>query len=179
MADYIPVRTLEDLRESYVMDSVLEYFETGALLEWLEERYYEEEAAKIKAIDRNDPDKTQKICDALGVIYRNEEERKAAKRLNLKKRILRIMGAGETELDNADRCALDQEDLSELIDRGVSEIYLCGDYEFSIPLSKGNRKYIGIFGTTNIKTRAKSQKELDEKGIVLQNVKLPWDGECQ
>jgi len=51
MADETPVRTIEELREHFDLASVLGYYDNGRLVEWLTDRYYEDEASKINALD--------------------------------------------------------------------------------------------------------------------------------
>lgn len=44
------VRTLSDLRENFVIEEVLDYFDSGLLLRWLEVREYETEAEKLREL---------------------------------------------------------------------------------------------------------------------------------
>ena len=45
------VYTMEELREYFHLEKIYEYFCNGKLTEWLENRYYEEEAKQIRELD--------------------------------------------------------------------------------------------------------------------------------
>ena len=90
MADGVKVRgNLEELREHFDMESALRYFLSGKLTEWLDDRYYEEEADALDQIDRDAPDLNRRICEALGVEFTGEEEAdvESIARLNEKRAI--------------------------------------------------------------------------------------------
>ena len=86
MKDDIEVRTLEELREHFDLESAVEYFKEGKLLEWLEDRYYDDEAEAIEAISADDENLSTKICAALGVECDDDVE--FIKRVREKKSIL-------------------------------------------------------------------------------------------
>ena len=48
MSDGAEVRTLDDLKAHFDVDSVIKEFFNGRLLVWLEDRYYDEEADKVR-----------------------------------------------------------------------------------------------------------------------------------
>lgn len=73
MADGAQVRTIEELREHFDLISVLEYYSNGRLIEWLESRYYDEEADKIKVLDHSSADFKKNLCQILGVPYSENE----------------------------------------------------------------------------------------------------------
>lgn len=176
MKDGVKVRSnLEELRENFDLEKAVGYFLSGKLTEWLEDRYYEDEAEKLEAIDKDAPDLRARLCEALGVECTEESELdvEQLERLNEKKAVLRQKTSDESIISNADKTALTQEDLADLLDIDEPIIYLCGD-SFNVPARVKNKKYVGVLGTPTISIKANSQKELDEKGIVFENVKLPW-----
>ena len=178
MKNGIKVRSnLDELRDNFDLDRVVEYFVSGKLVEWLEDRYYENEAEKIRSINKEDSNLRQKLCIALGVEYEceddNEVDIKTLERLNEKKAILRQKTDNVNVIENAAITALNQEDLSDLIDLDESIIYLCGD-SFHVPFRVTNKRYIGILGTPRIYITAKSVLELYAKNIHFENVILPW-----
>ena len=176
MKDGVKVRSnLEELRENFDLEKAVGYFLSGKLTEWLDDRYYEEEAEKLEAIDKDAPDLRARLCEALGVECEDEAELDVEQlaRLNEKKAVLRQKTSDESIISNADKTALTQEDLADLLDMDESVIYLCGD-SFNVPARVKNKKYVGVLGTPTISIKANSRKELDEKGIVFENVKLPW-----
>ncbi len=176
MADGAKVRgSLEELREHFDLEKAVGYFLSGKLVEWLDDRYYEKEAEALEAIDKDAPDLNKRLCEALGVDYEAEEDLDVAalERLNEKKSVLRQKTGEEEIIKNADKTALTQEDLADLLDMGEDVIYLCGE-EFTVPARVKNKKYIGILGTPKVTINAKSEDELEAKGIVFENVVLPW-----
>ncbi len=176
MADGAKVRgSIEELREHFDLEKAVGYFLSGKLTEWLEDRYYEDEAEALDAIDKDAPDLRARLCEALGVECEDDEDLDVGvlERLNEKKAVLRQKTSDEAILANADKTALTQEDLADLLDMDEPVIYLCGD-SFNIPARVKNKKYVGILGTPIISIKANSQEDLDEKGIVFDNVKLPW-----
>lgn len=171
LKDGVEVRTLEELRENFDLEKVVEYFNSGELLEWLEDRFYDDEAEAIENIDANDRNLTAKICAALDVEC--DDDLKFMQRLREKKAILAEMTDDENIIDNAASTALNQEDLATLINMDYKTIYLCGE-NFNVPIRVSGMKYIGVLSTPKIKIRAKSQEDLDAKEISFENVQLPW-----
>lgn len=177
MADGFMVRrSLEELREHFDLEKAVSYFLSGKLLEWLEDRYYDEEAEKIRSLDKETPNLNKMLCDALGVEIEmgTEMDIEQLERLNEKKAILREQTSDESIIANAVRTALTQEDLADLLDMDEPVIYLCGE-KFNIPLRVRGKKYIGILGSPAISIQASGQEDLDRKDIVFENVRLPWD----
>ena len=166
---------IEELREHFDLETITAYFLSGKLLEWLDDRYYEDEAEALENLDKDAPDFHKQLCTILGVEYTSENEIdvEALERLNEKKAILRQKTDDEEIIKNAGITALTQEDLANLLDMDEPVIYLCGE-SFNVPIRKNGRKYIGILGTPAVNIKAKSQNEIDTKEIVFENVKLPW-----
>lgn len=176
MKDGAKVRnSLDELREHFDLEKAVGYFLSGKLTEWLEDRYYEDEAEALDAIDKDAPDLRARLCEALGIECADDEDLDvgALERLNEKKAILRQKTSDESIIANADKTALTQEDLADLLDMDAPVIYLCGD-SFNIPARVKNKKYVGVLGTPTISIKANSQEDLDAKGIMFENVQLPW-----
>ena len=181
MANGVKVRSnLEELKENFDLEKTVGHFLSGKLVEWLEDRYYEDEAEAINAIDKDAPDLRQRICEALGVEYADDTELdvEALERLNEKKAILRQKTSDGAIIANAAQTALSQEDLADLLDIDEPVMYLCGE-SFNVPIRVGGKKYIGILGTPKISIKANSQADLDAKGIMFENVILPWGNAAQ
>lgn len=174
LKDRSDVRTLEALQEHFDFEKVTAYFLDGKLLEWLEDRYYDEEAEKIRALDKDAKDFHQQLCNALGVPYEGEDEIdiEALERLNEKREKLQQLTADKDIIAHAAQTAFSQEDLAELLDEGEHTIYLCGK-KFSIPSRVTNRKYIGILGKPEIKITAETPEEFTKKEIFFENILLP------
>ena len=171
LKDGAEVSTLEELRENFDLEAVVEYFNSGDLLKWLEDRFYDDEADAISEIDRDDRNLTAKICAALNVEC--DDNLEFMRRVREKKSILEDKTDDQNIIDNAVSTALNQEDLAALIQMDYKTIFLCGE-QFNVPIRVAGVKYIGILGTPKIKIRAKSQEEIDAKQISFENVQLPW-----
>ena len=61
------VYTMEELREYFHLEKIYEYFCNGKLTEWLENRYYEEEAKQIRELDPQKEGAMKKLCGILAV----------------------------------------------------------------------------------------------------------------
>ena len=72
MADGAEVRTLDQLREHFDRASVLGYYSSGRLYDWLESRGYSE-AEKLKALNPSSDSFQRDLCEVLGVAYSEPE----------------------------------------------------------------------------------------------------------
>lgn len=70
------IQTLDSLQENFDLEKVTAYFLNGRLLTWLEDRCYENEAEKIRKLDKNSRDFSRQLCEALGVKYDSENDHK-------------------------------------------------------------------------------------------------------
>ena len=166
------VRDIDSLRKHFSLQRVMGYLADGKLITWLRDRYANDLADAIEAVDRNDESLARRICEILGVDFDEEAEENIEKAEERNKKLARLKEVTlEKEfLDNVDNVALEQDDLYDLLDEGVNKIYLCGD-RFSIPLSKEGVSYIGI---NNPVVAIDSKVEIDwkEKKIALSGVKF-------
>ena len=137
----VQIRTIEELRHHFDMALILVYFLTGRLLSWLDEKYYEVEAEKVEQLSENDPNLQEKLCEILGVEPSTYVESVSLRNEQIKQ--LRKYTDDPAILDSVDIIAFDQEELSNLLNDGVSTIYLF-KYTFNIPTRKKNKTYIGI-----------------------------------
>ena len=175
MTEGVEVRSIEELREHFDLDRVIECFRDGKLLEWLEDRYYDEETELISSISEDDDHSSEKLCEALGVDpdkYVLDPE--FIERIKEKKLFLQNKTDDADIIKNAKIVALNQEDLADLLDLDEPLIYLCGE-EFHIPIRITGKHYIGIFDKPKVNIKATSQEELDSNNIILENVELPWN----
>lgn len=174
MREGVEVRDLDELRQFFDPDRTLEYFRNGKLVEWLQDRYYEDEADAISSIGEHDPNLEQKVCEALGVRYEDHYDAHFIERTREKRMILQQRTDNALIVDNARITALDQQDLADLLDLNVPVIYLCGE-DFTVPIRVENKKYIGILSRPRIKIRAESEKDLAAKKIEFENCVMPWE----
>lgn len=171
MADGARVRTMEELREHFDIASILAYYDSGKLQEWLENYYYDEEADGISKLDPSSAGIKEKICGILGVSCLGDEagDIDLADVSDKNKRLEKLKQyTGDDELLKAvDYVAFTQEELQGLLDGGAKKIYLCQEQEkFEIPEEEGVT-YIGVNHPS-----ANVPEWFGEKGIVLQNVDI-------
>lgn len=149
MADGTQARTTEELREHFDLASVLKYYDNGNLVDWLADRYYEEEARKVSALEPSSTDFKQQLCDILGVPYpQNEADDVNLREVSAKnKRLERLkrFTSDDEILEAVDCVAFSQEDIVELLtaDRNIKRIYLCGE-RFALPEDYDKTEYIGV-----------------------------------
>lgn len=166
MQDGAQVRNIDDLKAHFDVGSIIRDFSGGKLLTWLEDRYYDDEAEAVRALNENDDYLEAKLCEIFGVetpeiIARRKERLERLKQYTADKKILA----------NVDRVAFDQEELADLLDEGVDEIYLCAN-RFVIPLRMKNKIYIGV-GEAVIGN--KKQKDFAALNIKFKNVAFDND----
>ena len=167
----VEVKTLEELREHFDLEKIVEYFKSGELVEWLADRFYDDEADALENLSAEDKNLAQKICAALGVEC--DEDLEFTQRIREKKKILAEKTDDQNIIDNAAITALNQDDLANLLHMDYQTIYLCGE-NFTVPVRVADKKYIGILGTPKIKIKANSDEALAAKNIVFENCQLPW-----
>ena len=143
MADGAEVRTIEELKEHFDVESVVGYFTDGRLLNWLQSRYYDDEADKVERLTKDDPQLHKKLCGIFGVESAEdvdpEEIARRQERLNRLKQY-----TDDREIWNlVDQVAFDQEDLGDFLDEDITLIYLCNN-RFTIPLRVTYKTYVGI-----------------------------------
>ena len=197
MADGHEVRgSIEELRTHYDTAKAVEHFKSGALLAWLEERYYETAAAKVRSLKQEydrlvessssedsgfrifkimipkNEDIAAFLSDVLG-IKQAESKGRVSGREAEKREKLRKKTDDETILSHAALTAFTQEDMAELLDAGEKTIYLCGR-EFEIPMRVEGVKYVGILGTPTVHIAAAVLKDIKKRGISLSSVEIDY-----
>lgn len=171
MAGGVQVRTIDELKENWDLEKVLNHYLNGKLQTWLSDRYYTELADEVAALNGiNDNTELQhKLCGIFGIeIKENLVDVEAVAERNRKLEILRHYTADDAVLKNVDKVAFNQEELADLLDEDESVIYLC-DNKFSIPLSLKGKKYIGL-GDVEIQINSKEYVDFTKLEIELVNV---------
>lgn len=163
------VRTLDELKENFDLESVLGYFTDGKLVTWLSNRYYEDKAEAVSALSADTPDLNAKLCEILEVEYQAEEDETDLELIARRREKLKILSSitdNREILDNVDLVAMNQDELFDILDESPDKVYLYTG-KFSIPLGKKNIIYIGIKQPIiDIKDIAK----YSEAGISFKNV---------
>ena len=116
------IRTIEELREHYDLESVLGYFANGKLVTWLRDRYYDKEADAIELLSHDDEKLAKKLCGILKVTYAekvSEIDMAFIKRRQEKIALLRQFTSDESMISKIDAIAFNQDDLLDILDTGV------------------------------------------------------------
>ena len=137
----IEIRDIDVLRDNFDIEAIIGYAFDGKLVKWLRDRYYDEEADEVEALEKDDPDLEDKLYEIFDVEPPLSEEEIAWRNERIAR--LREYTDDEDIIANVDSVAFDQEDLSDCLDAGMDEIYLCGG-RFLIPLKVEDKTYIGI-----------------------------------
>jgi phosphotransferase system HPr (HPr) family protein len=164
----VEVRDIEMLRDNFDVDALIGYAFDGKLAKWLRDRYYDDEADEIDSLEQDDPDLEDKLYDIFQVDPPMSEEEIAWRNERLAK--LKEYTTDEEILDRVDDVAFDQQDLSDLIDDDVEEIYLCGG-RFTIPLKVENKTYIGI-GDAVAVIRSNVPIDFDDLNIHFKDIRF-------
>lgn len=171
MDNGVEVRSMEELRNNFSLGRVLEYIQNGKLVTWLRDRYENNIADAIAELDKTDSELPKKVSAIFDVPYDEKTEddlKQAAERAERIKHLKEFTDEKQF-VDKIDKVAFDQDELYDLLDEEVNEIYLCGD-RFAIPLSVQDVSYKGI---NNPVVVIDSKTEVDwlAKGITLEAVR--------
>ena len=177
MSSGVMVHTLEELRDNFNIEKIIEHVINGKLITWLKDRYYENEALQIENLDRNDTNFDKKLCEILDVKYFKDKgaDIETIEIRNLKLKKLKQITDDEEVIKNIKRVAFNQEELADLLDEDERTIYLCGK-RFTLPLSKENITYIGVSKPT-ITINSRENIDLDEKNIIIKDCILKCDSQ--
>lgn len=174
MKDDVQARNLDELKENFDLDKAIGYFLDGKLLTWLEARYYDTEAEAVRNLNKDDADVHRRLCKIFGVEYHAGEvpeiDMEAVEERNRRLTELKQYTSDAKILEKIDHVAFDQEEMADLLDDGVNEIYLCNN-SFTIPLRVENTRYIGV-GKVEAVIRSTEEVDFAAKGIEFENVKF-------
>ena len=168
------VRTLDELKENFDLESVLGYFTDGKLATWLADRYYDEKAEAVSALSADMPDLNAKLCEILEVEYQGDDDVADLECIQQRKEKIRILSTvtdNRDILDNVDVVAMSQDELFDILDEQPEKVYLYGE-KFSIPFGAKNVCYIGINQPIVILETDKSIDKYEGVCIKFQNVRF-------
>ncbi len=179
MPDGTAVRTIEELREHFDLRTVLDYYSSGRLTEWLEDRYYDEEAKKVSKLDLASEKFKEELCAILGVPYMERMDTRIdvgdIVKKNERREHLKEYTTDDTILASADNVAFTQKELAGLLkrldslevdDEGNRMIFLCGEH-FIIPAKVSGVIYRGVNNPT-----VEFDNEVVEAGIDFQDLEV-------
>ena len=140
------LHTLDELKNNFEIEKVVGYFHDGRLLKWLKSHKFYEVAEKVAAIENVDK---QNVPALLYNIFGmtppddlNIDVEETVKRHNHYTLVKQFTDNQEI-LAREDVVALNQNELDDLIQKGVSVIYLCNG-NYTIPIEARDKTYIGI-----------------------------------
>lgn len=168
------VRSLDELKENFDLESVLGYFTDGKLRTWLADRYYDEKAEAVAALSKDMPDLNAKLCEILEVEYEAESDNTDLEEIQRKNEKYKMLSAvtGDREiLDNIDLVVMNQDELYDILDTGSDKVYLYGE-RFEIPFGKKNISYIGVNEPLVLIDKTRFADDFEEAGIAFKNVRF-------
>lgn len=170
------VRTIEELRENFDLESVLGYFANGKLATWLKDRYYDNEAMAVESLSADDEKLHQKLCSILKVSYTEENSIDIAtvKRKNEKLAFLKQVNDGEKWISKVDAVAFNQEDLLDILDTGTEKMIYLYEGDFEIPLTVKNITYFGI-NNPSVLLRAYDNVNFSSLNLKFVDLCFGWD----
>ncbi len=175
MSDGADVRTIEELQEHFDIESVLGYFADGKLKTWLEDRYYDEQAAAVGELSSDMPDLGAKLSAIFGIEAKDTElDIEKIQRRKEKLRILSAFTADKDILDNVDLVAMDQDELNAILDISPEKVFLFCE-KFIVPITKKNITYFKLNGATV--ALEDSIFEYKESGILFEDINLQKQNE--
>lgn len=166
------VKSIEELRDNFSADKVIEYLKNGQLVTWLNDRYLTEISEQVIVIDPNDKNAENELRKAFGMKY-DEAEEEVTEELVIRSRKMGKLKDYTNEkkyFDVIDNMAFDQDELYDLLDEDKRLIYLCGD-KFSIPLSVKNTKYIGVNNPVAV-IDSKEKVDFNSRNISFENIRF-------
>lgn len=172
MENGIEVRSLEELKENFSLARVLGYFNDGKLVAWLRDRYIDDLADAVEALDSSDQELASKISKIFDVSYDEQSEEDLKKESERMERIKKLRKFTDEEkfVEVIDNIAFDQDELYDILDQNMTEIYLCGD-SFEIPVAKKGVHYVGINNPVAVVVSS-TVVDWDSCNIQIENVRF-------
>ena len=170
MDNGIEVRSIEELRDNFSLARVLAYYKNGKLAIWLRDRYANDLADAIEAVNPSEQNLAKKLSEIFDIPYDEKIEIELKKAAEKEERLKRLKQFTQEQsfIDHIDSVAFDQDELYDLLDEDTEKIYLCGD-RFSIPLSKQGVSYVGINNPIAV-IDSKVEVDWHEKKISVEGV---------
>lgn len=164
----VEIRSIDDLKDNFSIEDILNYYLDGRLSIWLRDRYKEDIADIIDSLDQNDEELVHKICDLFEVehvdvkidINELKEEKERLEKL-------KQYTEDSDILSHIREVVFDDDELFDKLNEGLKTVYLCGD-SFNIPLYQDGVTYIGVNNPVVCITTA-FVVDFDELGISFEN----------
>lgn len=159
LKDGYMARTIDDLKEHFDLEMVINHFISGKLQKWLEDRNYNDYTEVIRELDIYESGTIVKICDCFGINTETEIIKHSIDKIERKLRKTKIILDLSEKKDvvyQIDQVAINQDELNDLLDKKCPTIYLLGN-DFSIDTEISNTTLIGIEETV---LRVNSEEEI-------------------
>jgi len=158
---------MAELKKNFDFKKVMGYFQNGKLANWLEDRFYSDEADAINKIKISDRHAPHKICDILGVNYEDfaeelDDAETVAWRQKRREHLKQFTDNPEI-IKNIDSVAFNQEDLEDILSDSPTpnKIYLCNNF-FRFPSGILRKQYISYNGIgDNVRIKFETAKPVD------------------
>jgi hypothetical protein len=175
MKDGVKVRTIEELKANYDIESILNYYFNGKLKVWLEQRFYSEVVKQLERIsEMAENDIPQILCSVFEQDFPEKSKSVAEKFLIKRKKIetVRKFTVDQEIIENIDFVATSQEELENILamENDIRKIFLLGE-QFEIDGKSENREYIGI-NQPNVKLIFMEKLDTRLQSISFKNVIL-------
>ena len=170
MKESIPVRTIEELRDNFDSEKILEYYYNKKLFTWLKDRSYLKELKQLKEVDCQEK-LLENICNIFSVKYNNKEISVDVLLKNSKKLVkLQQFTDDINILSCIDKVAFCQEELIEILQRDENVIYLC-DNKFYFNCNIYKKTFFGI-GKVKVIIENDNYEDLLKKALLFNNILL-------
>lgn len=169
--------SLEELREWFDLEKVVEYFANGKLRTWLENHYEDEACEEISRLTGEEADFAERLTAALGIEPGQGELggadiQELMKQKNLEERLKKYYPEEEAE-KMSKSAAGSQEELESLVRSGSQEIYVLMD-TFYVPKWMQGVRFIGV-GETTVGLEAENTVEFQRQRVRFGKNILPLD----
>lgn len=164
------VRTIDELRDNFELENMLNYYIDGTLSRWLKCQNYNAELTNLSKLNIESESFIKELYYSLGIIYKQDIkiDIKKFKEKNLKTKKLNEYIDSDNVKSIINKVAFSQEDLLQIIQEGKKIVYLYNG-EYSINLNIHDIEYIGI-GYPTVLINSDGIVNLDEKNIILRGL---------
>ena len=165
-------KSLEELKANWDLEKVVEHFVTGKLITWLNDRYYTDLAEQVQKITAIGAEAQKQLCAVFGMEFKQDEvvDAEAVSERKRKLDLVRQYTSDDEILENVDSVAFEQDDLGDLLRKGVEKIYLFKN-KFNVPINIKNKYYVGL-GDVEVIISSGKYINFKELGIVFENIRF-------
>ncbi len=171
------VRTINELKENFSLNRVLEYYLNKRLYIWLRDRNLDDLVDELVLVENEDIITiSKKICEVFDVEYTEEisvEEKEIIEERTSRIEKLKSYVDHENYKEVIDSIAFLQQELDSLLTQNRKEIYLCGE-TFTIPLNHFGVRYIGI-NQPIVVVQSREVIDWSKREIQLEGIKYDED----